>query len=99
MDVLRALGTRRGWDRSDISVMARCSADDFERMFEALSGEVMKPAIQTLLQLGRSGEQMSAGITDAAVAALRRIAAKSPLRARRIAALGVSLSDPTEPDE
>ncbi|MFL9841169.1 hypothetical protein ABS767_09360 [Sphingomonas sp. ST-64] len=98
MDVLRALGTRRGWDRADILVMARCSEDDFERMFESLTGEVMKPAIQTLLQMGRSGEQVSAGITEAATAALRRIAAKSPLRARRIAALGISLKDPAASD-
>jgi hypothetical protein len=99
MDVLRAVGRRRGWDRSDILVMARCSAEEFERMFEALSGEVLKPAIQTLLQMGRSGEQASRGITDAAMSALRRIAAKSPLRARRISALGVSLKDPTTADE
>jgi hypothetical protein len=93
MDVLRSIGERRGWDRSDASVMARCSADDFERMFEALSGKILKPAIQTLLQMGRSGEPASAGVTDSSVAALRRIAAKSPLRARRVAALGVNLND------
>ncbi|MDY0966411.1 hypothetical protein [Sphingomonas sp. CFBP9021] len=99
MDVLRALGVRRGWDRSDILVMARCSADDFERMFEALSGAVMKPAIQTLLQIGRLGDDSAEGITEAAVAALRRIAAKSPLRARRVATLGVDLQDPAAPDD
>lgn len=99
LEVLRAIGARRGWDRSDISAVARCSADDFERTFEALSGEVMKPAIQTVLQMGRSGEQASAGITEAALTALRRIAAKSPLRARRVAALGVALNDPGASDE
>lgn len=99
MVVLQSLGARRGWDRADLAMMARFTPDEFERMFEALSGVTMKPAIETVLRMGRSGEEASAGMAEAAMTALRRIAAKSPLRARRVAALGVRLDDPAASEE
>lgn len=84
LGVLREMGERRGWDERDVMLMAQQSADDFERMFEALRGDEVRQSIETIRQLARSHRPEAAKIDEVTTEALRRIAAKSPLRARKI---------------
>ena len=91
LDVLREIGERRGWDSRDVMLLAKQSADDFERMFEALRGDEVRQSIKTVYQLART-EQPDSAIERATTEALKRIAAKSPLRARKIAGLGIKLN-------
>ena len=96
LDVLREMGKRRGWDDRDVILMAKQSADDFERMFEALKGEEVRQAIETIRQLASTERLGSNSIERATTEALKRIAAKSPLRARKVARFGVTLGDDTD---
>lgn len=89
LDVLRSISERQQWDEQDIALMAKQTAADFERYFEKLQGNEMRRTIDLLLLIGRSGQNHSKQILSATTDALLRIAAKSPLRARRIAAFGI----------
>ncbi len=91
LEVLRAMGEKRGWGAADIALMQKQSADDFERMFEALRGKEVRSSIETLLSLGRSNYPESDAILAAASAALRRIAGKSPMRASKVKRFGITL--------
>ena len=93
LDVLREIGGRQGWDQRDVMVMAKQSADDFERMFEELNGEEVRQSIETIRLLARTDRPESDTIERATSEALRRIAAKSPLRARKVARFGVKPND------
>jgi hypothetical protein len=88
------MGERRGWDDRDVMLLAKQSADDFERMFEALKGDDVRRAIETIRLLARTEGPDSDGIERATTEALKRIAAKSPLRARKVARFGVTCGDP-----
>jgi hypothetical protein len=96
LEVLRSIGERRTWSDADVELLARQSTDDFERLFETLQGDPLKPAIETLLMIGNNHGEGRAQMRAAAVEALRRIAAKSPLRARKVESFGVRLEEPTE---
>lgn len=96
LEVLRSIGERRTWSEADVELLARQSTDDFERLFETLQGAPLKPAIEMLLLIGNNHGEGRAEMRAAAVAALRRIAAKSPLRARKVASFGVRLEERTE---
>lgn len=89
IDVLRAIGERQGWSESDAILMAKQSADDFERMFETLRGKEMRRSIEMIRVLGH--QEGADVINKASLEALRRIAAKSELRARKIRGLGINL--------
>ncbi len=78
------MGERRGWDESDVMLMAQINAEKFERMFEALSGDEVRQSIETIRQLARSHRPEAAKIDEVTTEALKCIAAKSPLRARKI---------------
>ena len=76
------MGERRGWNEADIALMASQSADDFERIFETLRGDDLKSSISILLMIGKNPNLDELGmILTTATAALRRITAKSPVRA------------------
>lgn len=92
-DVLREIGTRQGWDQRDVMLMAKQSADDFERMFEALRGDEVRQSIETIRLMARTKPPESDAIERVTTEALKRIAAKSPLRARKVARFGVTLDD------
>lgn len=91
LDVLREIGARQGWDQRDVMLMSKQGADDFERMFEALKGDEVRQSIETIRLLARSERPESDTIEKATAEALKRIAAKSPLRARKVAKFGVKL--------
>jgi hypothetical protein len=93
LDILREMGERQGWDQRDVMMMAKQSADDFEQMFEALKGDEVRQSIDTIRRLARSERPESDAIEHATTEALKRIAAKSPLRARKVARFGVKLGD------
>jgi len=95
LDVLRSMGKQGGWKEADIQLMAKQTVDDFEQMFEALRGDELRPSIEILLTVGRSQLEKSNIVLTAATDALKRIAAKSPLRARKVARFGVVLDVPT----
>lgn len=84
LEVLREMGERRGWDERDVMLMAQQNAEKFERMFEALNGDEVRQSIETIRQLARSHRPEAAKIDEVTTEALKRIAAKSPLRARKI---------------
>jgi hypothetical protein len=95
LEVLRGIGERHGWSEQDAMLLAKQSADDFEQMFEALRGEDVRQSIETIRQLARAHQPESEAIERATSEALRRIAAKSPIRARKIKRFGITIGDET----
>ncbi|MGA0564971.1 P-loop NTPase fold protein [Ancylobacter sp. VNQ12] len=89
LEVLLGISERQSWDDADVALMAKQSAADFERMFEELRGAEIRRAIDTIRLLGRGYEEGHEQIAKASEEALRRIAAKSPLRARKVARFGI----------
>lgn len=83
-EVLREMGERRAYDERDVMLMARQSPEDFERLFEALKGEEVRHSIEIVRQLARSHRPEAAVIDENSTEALKRIARKSPLRARKV---------------
>ncbi|WP_340586144.1 hypothetical protein [Erythrobacter alti] len=92
-DVLKQIGAERSWSERDLMLMANQSADDFERMFEALKGKEIRHSIETLQRMGRSQREGSKQIAETITKALKRIGAKSPLRARKVARFGVKIEE------
>lgn len=99
LDVLNTVGARRTWSDADVSLFGKQTTDNFEQMFETITGENIKPAIQMVLAIGNGHYAEAPGIRTAAKEALRRIAAKSPLRARKVEGLGVDLTEDAQPAE
>ncbi|TCS09166.1 hypothetical protein [Rhizobium sp. BK418] len=95
-DVLKKVGSQRGWSAADVTVISKLSAEDFETMFEKLDGDLLRPTIETISYLGNSTALGSGSIRDAFKEGLRRIARKSPLRAQKVARFGVTVEDPRE---
>ena len=98
LEVLRSIGARRGWDDEDAALMARQGPEDFERMYLALRGETLKPAIEMVRAMAKSHLPASEAIGRASDEALRRIAAMSDLRARRLRGWGVMPEEPVDQD-
>ena len=97
LEVLRTMGQNSRWNDADIRLMARQSAGDFERMFETLHGKALKQSIEILMVLGRSDLDGADAVRTAAEDALRRIGAKSHLRAQKVRRYGITLeSHPVE---
>lgn len=96
--VLAAIGERRGWSDADLTLMARQSPDDFERVLESLRGETLRPAVDMLVAMGHGNHEHAGAIREASRVAFRRIAGKSPLRARKIAGYGIAVDEPEADD-
>lgn len=95
-ETLKAIGKEQSWEQRDLILMSQQTADDFEKMFEALRGEDVKRCITIVQQMGRSGREESEQIMEATTEALKRIGAKSPLRARKVANFGITIDDESE---
>lgn len=95
-EVLKDIGGKQTWGQRDLILMSQQTAEDFERMFEDLRGEEVKRCISILQQMGRSGREQSQQIMDMITEALRRIGAKSALRARKVANFGVVIANGDE---
>jgi hypothetical protein len=91
IEVMKKMAANSGWNNEDIDLLAKLSPDDFERIFEEIEGEELPRVAKFLVRLcGHDGEnykKMGSGMIEG----LKRIAAKSPLRAQRVASYGVDL--------
>jgi len=96
-EVLLGLAETNGWNNEDVLLLEKQSADDFEKIFEEIQGDELSRVIKRSLLIGQHEKEtpIEASVTEA----LRRIAAKSPLRARRVVSYGVTLDDPEELSE
>lgn len=82
--VLLEIARGNGWNTADERLMATLSADAFQALIEGTTGPDLRRVVKTALRMashgGDSAPRMRAALHDA----LARIAAKSPLRARRL---------------
>lgn len=93
LEVMLSIGERRGWNVLDIALLAKQSSADFERMFESIHGDALRPTIEMILAAGNSHEEGAGALKVASRDALQRIADKSPIRARKLASYGFVPSD------
>ncbi|MBE1528954.1 hypothetical protein GGC65_003410 [Sphingopyxis sp. OAS728] len=82
--VLVDIGHGRAWQDDDLALLAGIDADAYQLMFEGTEGADLSLLIRTALQIARGHEHDRPEIRAAVEQALGRIAAKSPLRARRL---------------
>lgn len=78
---------QNGWNPRDIELLASLTADDFVEMFKRLRGSDLRRASSEALRFKNRGAVGSKehGIGVAADLAMERIAAESPINARRVA--------------
>lgn len=91
-EVLDAVKETGAWHDADLELLARLTPDEFEALFESIQGKELRSYVKLALQMaGSSGDER---LRKSMISGFRQIAAKSPLRARRVAGYGVSLNDP-----
>lgn len=90
-DVLIAMVTNRSWNEADIVLLAKQSAGDFEKIFESIEGPNLSSVVKFALSLGADDGPNQKLVGAAVTAALQSIAAKSPLRKRKIKGYGVAV--------
>ncbi len=88
LEVLRKIGENSGWDEADVALLAKQGAKDFELMFESLRGKELRASIDMIRLIGQSHKEGTDAINTASIDALRQIASKSPLRARKVLQYG-----------
>lgn len=90
-DVLIAIAASQSWNDADVALLAKLTQDELISMFQSIEGKDLGRSIRHALRLGRlpdnDGKKLGANLEQA----LKQIAAKSPLRARRIRQFGVDL--------
>lgn len=90
-EVLIKIAATTGWNDADVALLAKLTADQWISMLDTIEGKVLGRAIKHALRLGRlndnDGRQLGARLDQA----LKQIAARSPLRARRIQQFGVQV--------
>jgi hypothetical protein len=96
VDLLIAMGsTGKGWNMSDVDAIAELPVSEFKKLFKETRGRELKRIVSGGLLANRvanATEGMKA-VTRSTVAALREIAAESPINARRVTNFyGVSLA-------
>jgi hypothetical protein len=88
-EVLIKIAAFRSWNDADVALLARQTPDELVALFESIEGRDLGRAIRHALRLGRlpdeDGQQLGSNLEEA----LKRIAAKSPLRARRMRQYGI----------
>jgi hypothetical protein len=92
-DVLIAMVTNRGWDEADMVLLGKQTPDDFEKIFESIEGQILPSVVKYAVSLGGDDGENQKLVGRAATDALRRIAAKSPMRKRRVASYGVTTDE------
>ena len=90
--VLDHMVERQGWNPQDIDLLAKIDAAGYVAIFESLRSSRLRQSIELLRSIGShpGGETIGPAVDDA----LRRIAARSPLRALRMRRYGVELVPP-----
>lgn len=91
LEVLREMGAKRGWDDRDVALMSKQGADDLVRLFESLKGEEVKASVQMIRAMGHGHGPENVAIERNSREALNKIAAKSPLRTRKVRGLGIPI--------
>lgn len=100
VEVMKNIAAQSGWNSEDIDLLAKLSAGDFERFFEAIQGDELPRVAKFVVSLGRHEGDNYRALGLAVTEGLKRIAAKSPLRARKVASYGVDLNtDKNEDNE
>lgn len=88
-EVLIKIAASQGWNDADVALLAKLTPDELVAMFESIEGRDLGRAIRHALRLGRisddNGKQLGSNLEQA----LKQIAAKSPLRARRMRQYGM----------
>ena len=92
-DVLIAMVSNRGWNEADIVLLSKQSAQDFEKIFESIEGPNLSSVVKFALSLGGHDGPNHKLVGTAVTKALQSIAAKSPLRKRRVASYGVAVDE------
>jgi hypothetical protein len=83
-EVLLAIGRGEPWQDEDVRLLATVIPDAYIAMIEATQGRDLKLIVQTALQVAARHQQEAPEISTSLAEALSTIAAKSPLRARRL---------------
>ena len=88
-EMLITIAASEGWNDADVALLAKLTPDEMVVMFESIEGRDLGRAIRHAMRLGRlpddDGKQLRSNLEQA----LKLIAAKSPLRARRMRQYGV----------
>jgi hypothetical protein len=82
--VLMELAQGQGWNTEDERLMAQLSSDEFQNLIESTEGPQLRAVVKTALRMAEQGGESAPQIKASLHEALSRIAAKSPLRARRL---------------
>ncbi len=89
LEVFQGMAERQSWDDQDLLLLSKQSSKDFEEMFLAIRGPNLRRTIQLVLMISRQRQPEAEAIKLAAGEALRRIAARSPIRALRLRRYGI----------
>ncbi|MBK9584595.1 MAG: hypothetical protein IPO55_01575 [Alphaproteobacteria bacterium] len=92
LEVMKKMTDQNGWSPEDIDLLAKQSPEQFEQMFEALQGRDLPRVAKFLVGLGGHEGENYRAMGLAIEGGLKRIAAKSPLKAQRVASYGIDLS-------
>jgi hypothetical protein len=99
--ILVEMGSSRAWSHRDIEVLGKLSADDFYALFKRLRRDEHHRAVRGALMFRNSTSEKEARVAKAAIEALKRIGAESPINARRVRRDGMLIDrdfeDPVEP--
>jgi hypothetical protein len=82
--ILLTIGHGEPWQDEDIRLLATVTSDAYVAMIEGTQGQDLKLLVQTALQVAGRHQQDAPEINTGLTEALSFIAAKSPLRARRL---------------
>lgn len=93
VEVLKQIAEGNGWGDDDEHLVANLSAGQFEAIFEQTQGPTLRRVIQAALRLASNGSPSAARMNAPLRQALKNIAAKSPLRARRLRSWGFNPDD------
>lgn len=92
-EVLCQIAEDQGWSNADIDLLAKQSAEDFERIFESIQGRMLSRAAKFVVGLSKHEGENFKAMGKAVEGGLKRIAAKSPLKAKRVASYGIELDE------
>lgn len=91
-DILARIWKQSGWNPDDVDALSRLSEDDYVALFKQLEGDDLEMAVRGGLffrEVGNADPAMLK-LTALVEGALRRIAAESPLNARRVRKYGIA---------
>ncbi|MFT5036694.1 MAG: hypothetical protein ACI9VM_000257 [Candidatus Azotimanducaceae bacterium] len=102
-ELLIDMAKNRGWNLEDPLLLAKLSSEDFYKLFKETKGEELYSVVRGALMFSGNADQdedkqkVLKNVTEA----MQKIAAESPINARRVAMYGVKLEENkgNEPEE